>query len=136
MKSNEISYVTIEGVRDYQDERIRAHVPALVSCIRSAFNQPGFDEHDICNHLAGDLIILGLSGKELVSYASTNFNNSPRQIFGDGYPDTNGSYFVAGVVAREFQHHGIYAQLNKLRVQQAVERGQQAIFARTQNPFI
>lgn len=136
MKSKEISFTTIEGVRDYRDERIRAHVPAHVSCIRSAFNQPEFDELDIRNHIAGDLIILGLSGKELVSYASTNFNHSPRQVFGEGYPDTNGSYFVAGVVAREFQHRVVYARLNSLRVQQAVERDQQAIFTRTQNPFV
>lgn len=134
--TKEITYTAIAGVKDYRDPRIRPHLPALVACIRSAFDQPGFDQEDILNHLGGDLVILGLSQDKVASYASTNFNRSPRIIFGEGYPEADGSYFAAGAVARAFQHRGVYGQLNMLRVRQAVERGQRLIFTRTQNPFV
>lgn len=136
MKSKELSYTTIEGVRDYQDMRLRPHVPDLISCIRSAFGKPGFDEWDIRNHLGGDLVILAHAQGSLVGYASTSFNESLRQKYGPSFPDLKGAYFAAGVVAQDYQHRGLYTQLNKLRVQEVMKRNQEAIFTRTQNPFV
>jgi hypothetical protein len=123
-------------VRDYQDQRLRPYVPALVACIRSGFGQSEFDEQDIRDHLGGDFVILAHAQGALVGYASTNLNVSLRQQFGKHFPDVNGAYFAAGVVSREYQQHGLYSNLNRLRVQEVFKRKQEAIFTRTQNPFV
>lgn len=136
MKSKEISYAVLEGVLDYQDQRLRPYVPALVTCIRSGFGQPEFDEQDIRNHLGGDVVILAHAQGILAGYASTNFNESPRQKFGKHFSGSSGAYFSAGVVAREYQHQGLYGQLNKLRVNEVMKHDQKLIFTRTQNPFV
>lgn len=133
----EISYKHFDRVKDHSGPRLEPLAPGIIASIKSAFGNPNFDEEDIRDHIAGDLIILGMIDQLVASYSSINFGISPREQFDTpGLTSKNGCYFVAGTVSAEYQANGLYGELNQRRITAAVEAGHDLIFTRTQNPFV
>lgn len=62
------------------------------------------------------------------------------ELFQDpSFPKTKGYYFAAAAVAAESQGEGLYGQMNKMRLAEAIGNGYKftpLIFTRTQNPLV
>lgn len=71
---------------------------------------------------------------------SNTIRTSPRALFGDpSFPDTNGYYFAAAAVSSQAQGEGLYSEMNKKRLAEAIGNGYKftpLVFTRTQNPLV
>lgn len=112
-------------------------VQAIVGCVRSAF-EGGVTDDDALHHIQGDLVTVDIdvrTGKAL-AFSSTDFG-TPNQIFDrQDISDDSGCYLAGATVAKEAQGMGLYKRMNEFRIREAIDRGMNLVFTRTQNPRV
>ncbi len=123
-------------------EKVKSHAELghladqIHECVKSAFDQPGFDKSDTLKHLSGDLFITAHQGEKLVGF-STSIYGSPKEVLGiDSLTEESGTYLAAGAVAKDAQGRGIYQAMLLQRIYAGIDRGVSLVYTRTQNPLV
>lgn len=136
MKEGKIRYLRLKDVESPFDCRVEPLVGGIINCVHSALGRDDYSRDEIKARIHGALMILGLDGERVVSYSSMEFGRMGELLGDDRFGDEQGCYFVAGMVAGDSQGNGFYSELNAVRVGEALDRGADMIFTRTQNPVV
>lgn len=105
-----------------------------VSCAQDAFGH-SMGEAEVVEHLDGDILLIVERG-HVVGFATTR-NASPAAMFPKEFVGSESGLYLAGAVVRkEYQGRGLYKELNRIRIGQAMTSGTELIFTRTQNPRV
>lgn len=114
----------------------------MITCITNAFGQE-MPESEINHALRGTFIIVARTQNEAVVGFSTLHRRSVKEFEEHHQPqmvgydsETVGFSLGAGVVDKQYQHHGIYRELNRYRLRQVIEEKSPFICTTTQNPRV
>lgn len=109
---------------------------SIHECVSNGFDRKDFKYEDTLAHLESDYLLLVKKETKVVAFSSLIFD-SPQNVFqNENLPNIQGTYFAAAVVSKEAQGQGIYQEMNTKRITVALERNDQVLFTRTQNPLV
>lgn len=129
----------------YKDITERAQLGLIANemtiCITNAFGHE-MPESEVNDALRGTYIFIARADDVVVGFSTLHrrlvkefkAHHQPQMVEYD--PETVGFSLGAGVVDKQYQHNGIYRELNRYRLQQVIEAKSPFVSTTTKNPRV